>query len=161
MKRDPVREHLRRLLAWEDAHVGFDAAVARLPPHLRGAQPAGLPYSPWQLVEHLRRAQRDILEFCRNPEYRELQWPADYWPASAAPPSAAAWARSLRQFREDRKTLQELAADRKLALTKRIPHGQGQTYLRELLLVADHTSYHVGQLVLVRRLLGAWPKARA
>ena len=152
---DGVRELLARLLEWEDAHVGFDTAVANIPVELRGKQPRGA-HSPWQLVEHLRITQHDILDFCRNPAYREMQWPDDYWPASPAPPSSRAWAGSIRQFKEDRKVLQELAADRTLDLQARIPHGSGQTYLRELVLAADHTAYHVGQLVLVRRLLGIW-----
>jgi hypothetical protein len=152
----PVREQLARLLAWEDAHVGLEKAVADIPHALRGKQPAHVPYSPWQLLEHLRRTQRDILEFCRNSNYEELKWPDDYWPASAAPSSPGEWEESLKEYRRDRKALQELAADPSIDLTARIPHGQGQTYLRELVLVADHTAYHIGQLVLVRRLLGIW-----
>jgi uncharacterized damage-inducible protein DinB len=155
---DSVRDLLGRALNWEDAHVGFDAAVAAIPAALRGTQPSGLPYSAWQLVEHLRLTQRDILDFCRNPDYKELTWPADYWPASPAPPSGAAWEDSIKQFRADRTALQQLAANRQLDLAARIPHGEGQTYLRELILVADHTAYHVGQLVLVARLLGVWKK---
>ena len=152
----PFRELLGRIQDWEDAHAGFDTAVAGIPAELRGRQPEGVPYSPWQLVEHLRRAQEDILEFCRNPNYKERQWPADYWPASPAPPSAKAWDESIRQFRKDRQALQKLAADRKVDLAAKIPHGQGQTYLRELFLAADHAAYHIGELVLVRRLLGSW-----
>ena len=150
-----IRDHLARLLAWEDAHVGFDAAVAGVPPEARGKQPSGL-HSPWQLLEHLRITQHDILDFCRNPNYEELSWPADYWPPAPAPSSDAAWDDSIEQFRKDRKALQKLAADPKIDLEARIPHGAGQTYLRELLLTADHTAYHVGQLILVRQLLGAW-----
>ena len=150
-----IREHLVKLLDWEDAHVGFDKAVDGIAPDLRGKTPAGLPYSAWQLVEHLRRTQWDILDFCRNPHYVEIKWPDDYWPASAAP-AAGEWDQSVQRFRDDRKALQQLAADHSLDLTAKIPHGQGQTYLRELVLVADHTAYHVGQLVLVRRLLGIW-----
>lgn len=153
---DPLREQIGRLLAWEDAHVGFDAAVAGIPQHLRGGQPAGLPYSPWQLLEHLRRTQGDILDFCRNANYQELDWPDDYWPAAPAPPSAAAWNDSIRQFKKDRQALQKLAADPRVDLAARIPHGDGQTYLRELLLAADHSAYHIGQLIVVRRLLGNW-----
>jgi uncharacterized damage-inducible protein DinB len=148
--------HLTKLLDWKDAHVGFDAAVEGLPPTLRGAAPAGLPYSPWQLVEHLRLAQHDILDFCRNPNYRELHWPDDYWPAAAEPPKLSDWDESIAAFRRDRAALQALASDSKIDLHARIPHGTGQTYLRELLLVADHTAYHVGQLVAIRRALGAW-----
>lgn len=152
----PLRELLGRLLTWEDAHVGFDAAVAEIPADARAKQPAGVPYSPWQLVEHLRRTQQDILEFCRNPNYQELKWPDDYWPPSPAPPSPGGWEESIARFRQDRSALQQLASDPKTDLGARIPHGNGQTYLRELLLAADHTAYHVGQLILVRRLLGIW-----
>jgi uncharacterized damage-inducible protein DinB len=152
----PFREQIGRLLVWEEAHVGFDAAVADVPPEFQGRQPAGLPYSPWELLEHLRRTQHDILEFCRNPDYKELKWPDDYWPRSPAPSSAEEWADSIKRFEDDREALRQLAVDSKLDLTSRIPHGQGQTYLRELVLVADHTAYHVGQLIVVRRLLGIW-----
>jgi hypothetical protein len=152
-----LRTHLVRLLSWQDAHVSYDAAVTGLPEPLRGVRPAGLPYSPWELVEHLRLAQEDILDFCRNPEYRERSFPAEYWPASVQPPSAAAWDRSVAAHVNDREALVRLAADPGLDLCAGIPHGSGQTYLRELLLVADHGAYHVGQLVLVRRLLGCWP----
>jgi hypothetical protein len=107
----------------------------------------------------MRRTQHDILEFCRNPNYQELTWPDDYWPSSAAPPSAKAWDESIRQFGDDRRALQELAADTTIDLGATIPHGSGQTYLRELVLVADHSSYHIGELVLTRRLLGAWKKS--
>ena len=152
----PFRDQLHRLLDWEDSHVGFDTAIADIPAEFQGRQPEGVPYSPWQLLEHLRRAQGDILEFCRNPKYKELKWPEDYWPTSPAPPSPAAWNKSIREFREDREALQKLAADSKVDLAAKIPHGQGQTCLRELVLAADHTAYHVGQLVIVRRLLGIW-----
>lgn len=151
-----IREHVRKLLAWEDAHATFDKAVKSLPEDARGKRPPGAPHSPWELLEHLRLAQFDILDFCRNPKYKELHWPADYWPKSPAPPSAEAWDASVEQFVNDRRALEAMAADASLDLTARIPHGSGQTYLRELLLIADHTAYHVGQLVLVRQLLGVW-----
>jgi len=151
-----VRELLSKMLAWEEAHVGFDAAVADIPADMQSKQPAALPYSPWQLLEHLRRAQHDILTFCQDANYKALNWPAYYWPASPAPPSAAAWNESVKAFTRDRQALQRLAADPKVDLMAKIPHGDGQTYLREILLAADHTAYHVGQLVLVRRLLGIW-----
>jgi len=152
-----IRSHLAKLLSWEDAHVGFDAAVDGVPPEVRGVQPSGL-HSPWQLLEHLRITQHDILEFCRNPNYEEMSWPKDYWPGTPAPPSPAAWDQSIEQFRKDRRALERLAADLNVELEARIPHGAGQTYLRELLLTADHSAYHVGQLVLVRQLLGAWKR---
>ena len=151
-----LRTHVGKLLDWEDAHAGFDAAVKGIAPALRGVVPEGLPHSAWQIVEHLRRTQHDILDFCRNPEYVELSFPVDYWPPSPAPPSAKAWDESIASFRRDRDELKKLAADTTLDLFGRIPHGTGQTYLRELLLVADHNAYHVGQLVLVRQRLGDW-----
>lgn len=151
-----LRDQLRRLLDWEDAHVNFDTAVSAIPVKLRGTRPKGVPYSLWQLVEHLRITQHDILDFCRNANYKELKWPEDYWPSAAAPPSQSAWDKSVRQFRHDRKELQQLAMDTTVDLGARIPHGSGQTYLRELVLAADHAAYHTGELVLVRRLLGIW-----
>ena len=154
---DSLREHLARVLAWEDAHVDFSAAVGKLPARLRGVRPADLPYSPWRLVEHLRITQYDILDFCRNPAYQQPAWPDDYWPPSDAPPSEDAWAGSIRAFERDRRALQALARDPSLDLLATIPHGEGQTYLRELLLAADHAAYHVGELIVVRRLLGIWP----
>jgi hypothetical protein len=153
-----VRDQLARLLSWEDAHVGFDAAVAGLAPGLRGKAPAGLPYSPWQIIEHLRITQHDILDFCINPDYEELSWPDHHWPRSASPPSEVAWHNSIAAFRHDRSALEALAVDPAIDLDARIPHGTGQTYLRELVLAADHAAYHIGQLVVVRRLLGAWPE---
>jgi hypothetical protein len=156
MNRDEsLRAQLRKLLDWEDAHVNFDAAVEGIAPTFRGVAPKGLPYSPWQLIEHMRRAQQDILEFCRNPAYVEPPV-EDYWPSSAGPPSDAAWEQSLAAFRRDREELKKLAANTAVDLFDRIPHGTGQTYLRELLLVADHNAYHVAQLVVVRRCLGIW-----
>jgi hypothetical protein len=152
-----LREQVARLLDWEDAHTSFGSAVAGLSEALRGKQPAGLTYSPWQLVEHLRITQHDILDFCINPKYKELSWPNDYWPRSAAPESTAAWTESLRAFELDRAALQQLSRNPKVDLESTIPHGQGQTYLRELLLAADHAAYHIGELIVVRRLLGAWP----
>ena len=154
---DPaLRAHLRRLLDWEDAHVGFDRAVAGLPARLRGVTPAGWAHSAWQLLEHLRICQHDILDFSVNPKYVELESMADLWPPSAKPPSARAWAASVAAVRRDRAAMKKLAADRKVNLFDRIPHGTGQTYLREILLVADHGAYHVGQLVALRRALGSW-----
>jgi hypothetical protein len=151
-----LRDLLARLLAWEDAHVGFDAAVTGIDAGFRGRVAEGLPHSAWQLVDHLRRTQHDILEFCVNPAYVELDWPADYWPSSPEPASDGEWNDSIRQFRADREALQRLAADPRIDLTERIPHGDGQTYGREIVLAADHAAYHVGQLILVRRALGIW-----
>jgi uncharacterized damage-inducible protein DinB len=156
MSDSALREFLSKQLAWEDAHASFDAAVAKIPVELRGKQPPGVPYSLWQIVEHLRRTQHDILDFCRNADYQELEWPQDYWPPSPEPPEPGAWDESITQYREDRRALQDLALDPQTDLYARIPHGSGQTYLREIVLAADHAAYHVGQLVLVRRVLGIW-----
>jgi uncharacterized damage-inducible protein DinB len=156
MNDDALRTHLARLLDWEDAHATFDHAVAELAAPLRGRRTAGLPHSPWELLEHLRITQRDILDFCRAPEYAERAWPAEYWPGTPEPPSGAAWEASVAAYRADREALKRLAAEVP-ELAAPVPNGSGQSYLRELLLAADHAAYHVGQLVLVRRLLGAWP----
>ena len=156
MSDQAVRDLLGKALAWQDAHATFDDAVKDVPAAARGKVPEHLPYSAWQLLEHLRITQRDILDFCVDANYQEMKWPDDYWPSSAAPRSAQAWEESIRAFKEDRKALQELAADPNVDLEAEIPHGSGQTILRELVLVIDHTAYHVGQLVLVRRLLGLW-----
>ena len=152
-----VREQLARLLSWSDAHASADDALRDMPPRLRGTRPPGLPHSPWELLEHIRIAQRDILDFCVAAEYRELKWPEEYWPPTAEPPTPEAWEESVARFRDDREELERLARDKARDLTAITPHGSDQSYLREILLTADHTAYHVGQLVLVRRLLGSWP----
>ena len=137
------------------AHLDFDEAVANFPVELRGRKPKGAPHTPWQLLEHLRIAQWDILDFTRNPAYQEMEWPADYWPKTEDPPDDHAWDQSVDQFHQDLKALEELISDPKIDLAARIPHGTGQTYLREALLVADHNAYHLGQLVFVRKTLEA------
>jgi uncharacterized damage-inducible protein DinB len=156
--KDPVREHLALVLDWHEAHATLDQAVKGLPPRLRGALAQGLPHSIWQLVEHIRLAQKDILEFATRVRYRNKNWPADYWPKRPAPPSPEAWRNSLRDYHADLRALAALARNAKLALDQPVPSGTGQTILRELLLTVDHTAYHVGQIVLVRRALGAWPQ---
>jgi hypothetical protein len=153
-----LRDQLARALAWGEAHASFDDAVAGLSRPLRGRVPDGLPYSPWQLLEHLRITQHDILDFCRNPEYQEIEWPDDYWPKAAEPPSDSAWDESVEAFRADRADLERLVRDPSVDLSGGIPHGSGQTYLREILLVIDHSAYHLGELIVARRLLGAWPR---
>jgi uncharacterized damage-inducible protein DinB len=155
-KSDPLREQLVRFLDWQEAHVGFEKAIDGIPPEKRGATPPGLPHSPWQILEHLRIAQEDIHDFCVNPHYKEMAWPADYWPKSA-PPNAAAWDESVKAYWRDNEKMKELVRAQP-DLFARIPHGTKpqQTYIRAVLLIVDHASYHVGQLVLVRRLLGVW-----
>ena len=153
-----LREQLARVLDWEEAHVGFDKAIEGIPPDKRGARAAGFEHSPWQLLEHIRMAQDDILEFCVNSAYAHTKkWPDDYWPKDPAPPSPKAWADSVASYARSREELKRLAHDVE-DLTAKVPTGkQQQTYLRAILLTADHTAYHVGQIVAVRRALGIWP----
>jgi DinB family protein len=153
---DPLRQQVAKALEWADAHVDFERVVEGVPADARGRKPQGLPYSLWQLLEHLRLSQRDILEFCRNPKYVEMKWPDDYWPKADAPPDAAAWDRSIAEFRRDRTAVKALAIDPDLDLFATIPHGSGQTYLRELLLIIDHNAYHIGEMVAARRIMGLW-----
>jgi hypothetical protein len=158
--RDPnskrLREHLLDLLNGGGAHVRLDDAVKDMPEKLRGVKPDKLPHTAWMLLEHLRLAQWDLLEFSRNAKHKSPEWPKGYWPKTEAPPTSAAWNKSVQQFRKDLKAMQNLVANPKTDLYARIPWGDGQTILRETLILADHTGYHLGQLVDVRRLLGAW-----
>lgn len=157
---DALRHHLEELLGAESAHRSFEAAVDNFPPELRGRIPDGLPYSPWQLLEHVRISQKDILDFCVDEAYVELEWPTDYWPPSEAPATPDEWTDSIRSYRRDRERLMALLMNREIDLMARVPNGDGQTYLREFLLVADHTAYHTGQLILIRKLLGCWPPGK-
>ena len=151
----PLRKHLAELLRMKSAHLDFDAAVSGFPPELRGQKPPGAPHSAWQLLEHMRIAQEDILDFSRNPKYREKKFPDDYWPPAEAPASADEWDRSLQQFQSELKEMQALIADTSHDLLAKLPHGTGQTLLREALLVADHNAYHLGQFVFLRKMLEA------
>lgn len=146
-------------LTWEQAHMSLEGAIKGLAPALRGARPDGLPYSVWELVEHIRITQHDLLEFCANSAYHEPKWPDDYWPKSPAPPSDAAWDESLKLWRAEAEALAKFTTDNAATLTEKIPHGTGQTYLRTVLVAVDHASHHVGQIIAVRRLLGSWPPA--
>lgn len=151
-----LREHVVNLLTMGHAHATFDDAVKDLPAELRGKTPNGAEHSPWQLLEHMRIAQWDILDFSRNPHYKSLEFPKDYWPKAKAPEDEKAWERSVRAFTRDLKEMCELVRNEETDLFAVIPHGDGQTVLREALLIADHNAYHLGQLVLVRKILGAW-----
>ena len=155
-KTDPLRSHVLELLRGGHAHVDLETALKGLPAKLRGKKPKGAEHTLWQLLEHIRIGQWDILEFSRNPKHVSPPWPKGYWPATEAPPSASAWNNSLRRMREDLKAMEKLVASPKTDLLAKIPHGSGQTILREALLLADHNAYHVGQMVLLRRLLGEW-----
>lgn len=150
-----LRDHVVKLLEGGHAHATFEAAIKGLPASLRGRAPKALPYSPWQLLEHMRIAQWDILEFSRDREHQSPAWPDGYWPRQTKPDESA-WRKSVNQFRRDLKAMEALVADPATDLFARIPWGDGQTVLREALLVADHNAYHLGELVVVRRLLDAW-----
>jgi hypothetical protein len=153
-----LREHVLYLLDGGGAHAKFNEVVADIPPKLLAQKPAGLPHSLWRLLEHLRIAQWDILQFSRNPKHTSPKWPEGYWPKTEGPPSPAAWNGSVKKFRQDLKAMQDLVKDSKTDLFAKIPWGDGQTVLREALLLADHNAYHLGQMLDVRRLLGAWPE---
>jgi len=153
-----LRQELKKLLDGGQAHATFEDAVRAMPAKLRGVMPDGLPYSAWQIVEHIRIAQRDILDFCRNEDgsYKPRKWPKDYWPKNAAP-AVGAWERSIKAVRTDQAAFEKLlmeASDEELVMP--FAWGSGQTLLHEALLVADHMAYHVGELIVMRRFLGAW-----
>jgi uncharacterized damage-inducible protein DinB len=157
MTDDKLRDQLERFVDWEEAHVGFDRTIDGIPAELRGARAPGFEHSIWQLLEHMRIAQEDILDFCVNAKYvHNMKWPDDYWPKDPAPPSAKAWDESVASFKRGRercKTLAREAGD----LYALVPTGEGpQTYFRGILLLNDHNAYHLGQIVAVRRALGAW-----
>jgi uncharacterized damage-inducible protein DinB len=151
-----LRQHLLDLLSGGNAHAKFDDVIQDLPAKLYGKRPENFPHTAWMLLEHLRIAQRDILEFSRNAKHKSPEWPSGYWPKTESPHSAEAWNKSVEEFRRDLKAVQDLVEDPKTDLFAKIPWGDGQTILREALLVADHNAYHLGQLLDVRRLLGAW-----
>jgi len=153
-----LREQLVQLLRGGHAHATFDDAIRDFPLDQIGVRPAGAPYSAWELLEHMRIAQKDILEFSRSAEYVSPQWPEGYWPKSPAPERKGQWNESVVAFRHDLAEFEAIIQDPAQDLNRKFPWGDGQTLLREALLIADHNSYHLGQLVLVRRLLGAWEK---
>lgn len=149
-----LRDHLLELLNSRSAHLDFDKAIQDLPPELRGRKAGDGFHTIWQLVEHLRITQWDILDFSRNPDYVAIDWPKDYWPETEAPPDDEAWERSVEAFRQDLQAMKDLVADPKTDLYAKIPWGEGQTILREAMLVADHNAYHLGQVVAVRKVFG-------
>ena len=155
-KVEPWRSIVADSLDWKEAHAGFDKAVEGVPAAVRGKRLESYPHSLWELLEHIRLAQVDLLDFMVDPTYRAPKWPDDYWPASPTPPNDGAWDRSVAQIKADRDRLKELARRPDIDLASRVPNGEGQTYLRTILVAVDHTSYHVGQIVTLRRLLGAW-----
>lgn len=148
-----LRAQLVKLLERSEAHVGFDAVVGEIEPGSRGVRPAGLAHSAWEILEHIRIAQRDILEFCLDGPYEGRDWPAGYWPPTPEPPTSEAWDESVAAVRRDVAEMQRLVSDPAIDLLSVVPHGTTQTYLREALLVADHAAFHVGQLTTVRKLV--------
>jgi hypothetical protein len=156
MNDQAMRQHLDYLLGDGGAHLNFDKAIAGLPPAKRGVRAPNSPHTAWRLLEHLRIAQWDILEFSRNPKHVSPDWPAGYWPQGDTPPDDKAWDKSVAAFKADLAAMRSLVNDPKTDLFAKLPHGDGQTVLREALLVADHNAYHLGQLVSLRRAIGAW-----
>ncbi len=151
-----LRQQLIELLKGGHAHTNYQEAFQDFPAEMRGKRPKGAPHSGWEILEHMRIAQWDILEFSRDPDHKSPEFPKGYWPESPEPPDPKAWDRSVNSFCQDMHSLCALIADDSTDLNARIPHGTGQTVLREALLAADHNAYHLGQLILLRRLLGAW-----
>lgn len=149
-----LREQLLDLLNGGQAHATFDAAMGDWPVQLAGVKVANFPHTAWMLLEHMRIGQWDILEFSRNPKHVSPKWPEGYWPASDAPTDEKAWKASMAAFKNDLRAMSQLAGNRKTDLFARIPWGDGQTILREALLVADHNAYHLGQLVMLRKSIG-------
>lgn len=152
-----LRSHLTDLLTARQAHCTFEDAVAHMPPDRRGERPEALPYSVWELADHIRAAQRDILDYCRDPDYEAPNWPEAYWPEGSAPPNDAAWTDCLTEVQEDCDAMCDLVTDETIDLYSTVPSSDEHTYLREAMLVADHNAYHIGQIVTVRRELGLWP----
>ena len=155
-----LRDQLARLLRGGMAHMTFDEAVADFPLDRINERPPNVPYTPWHILEHLRITQWDILDFMRNPDYKELSWPAQYWPAPDAVTDADGWARTIAEFNADFAAICAIAADPQTDLYARIPWGDGQIILREILLVADHNAHHIGEFAILRQVMGTWPATR-
>jgi hypothetical protein len=152
-----LRQQLAKLIDWNEAHADLSATVHGFPAKLRGQVPERFPHSAWQLLEHIRIALWDILEFSRDAKHKSPKWPEEYWPKTAAPPTDKAWDESVKAILNTQEELRKLVKDPSRDLFKPFPHGDGQTLLREVMLAADHNAYHLGQLVLVRKALGEWP----
>lgn len=148
-----LRKMLVDAIRGDQAHLDFDSAIKDFPREIRGSKPHGAPHTAWELLEHLRIAQRDILDFSRNPKHQSPEWPKAYWPSTEAPPNEKAWDTSVRAFQNDAREFNKLVEDPAQDLFKAFEHGDGQTLLREALLVASHNSYHLGQLVFLKKML--------
>lgn len=150
---DPIREHLLTLLSGAGAHIGYEAAFEQFPPELRGKKPTGAPHTAWELLEHLRFAQRDILDFSRDLNYQEAKWPDAYWPKQDTPPDRHAWDETVSAFLADLEEFKKMVTDPRQDLFSPFPLATGKPLLRNVLLVADHNSYHLGQMVYLRKML--------
>lgn len=155
MDRDKsLRKHLVELLNGGSAHVRFEDVVADWPEELQGVRPESAAHSAWEVIEHLRICQWDILDFSRNPSYRHKKWPDEYWPQTTAPPDRSSWGVSISRFQQDLQAMKDLVLDPKKDLFEAFLWGDGQTLLREAMLAADHNAYHLGELVVIKRTLG-------
>lgn len=154
---DELRQQTLDLLTRDHAHAGFDAAVKDVPPEIRGKRPKGAEHSLWELLEHLRLSQWDMLDYVRNPKYAAAKWPEGYWPAKQTPPDEAAWDKSVKAFKRDRNALAALVKNESTDLLAPIEYAGGKSLLRDVLVIADHNAYHIGQMIQLRRILGAWP----
>jgi hypothetical protein len=159
MKKDAVRAEVRNLVHGP-SYMTFDDVVAAFPAKHINTRPPNVTYTPWHLLEHMRIAQRDILEYIQDEHYRHPSWPADYWPASEARADAKAWKKTIAQFRKDRSALEKIAADSRMALGSSLPYAPRHTYIRELVIVSEHNAYHIGELAILRQVIGAWPAKR-
>jgi hypothetical protein len=160
MPNDQVfREQILQLLTGRNAHYTFEDAVADFPMEAINRRPPNVPYTPWHLVEHLRIAQWDILEFMRDPDHISPEWPKGYWPDPQAATNPAGWQQSLDRFRADLAAIETIVQDPKLDITAELPHAAGYTYLREFLLVADHNAYHIGEFAILRQIMSTWPES--
>jgi len=159
VKKDMVRAEVRNLVHGP-SYMTFEDAVADFPMKHVNTRPPNIAYSPWHLLEHMRLAQRDILDYIRDKDYRHPSWPADYWPAADAQADAGAWKKTIAQFRKDRAALEKIAGNARIALGAPLPYARRHTYIRELLIVSEHNPYHIGELAILRQVMGAWPAGR-
>ncbi len=154
---DVLRNQLLALLRGGNAHMSLDEAVADFPPEAMNRLPPNVPYTPWHLLEHLRRAQKDILDFICDPRYVSPPWPEGYWPAKGEQADEAQWHQTIAQFQSDLASLIKLVEDPQTSLTADLPHAPGYTVLREILTVSDHNAYHIGEFAILRQVMGTWP----
>jgi uncharacterized damage-inducible protein DinB len=156
-----LRDQLTRLLDGGMAHMTFDQAIADFPLDRINERPPNVPYTPWHILEHLRITQWDILDFMRNPDYKEIAWPDDYWPAPDAVTDDAGWARTIAAFHADLAAIRAITTDPQTDLYTPYPWGEGQNTLREILLVADHNSHHIGEFAILRQVMSTWPPSHS